>query len=132
VAAAVRAAVGAVPLVGSEPLQLPEPVHVVAFVELQVKEDVPPLATLVGFAVRVTVGAGWVTVTSAVALADPPAPVQVRVKVELEVSALLASVPLVASDPLQAPEAVHDVAFVELQVSVEVPFAATVVGFADS
>ncbi|MBV8804099.1 MAG: hypothetical protein JO042_03610 [Sinobacteraceae bacterium] len=126
------AAVGAVPLVDSDPLQLPDPVHVVAFVELQVKVDVPPLETLVGVAVRVTVGAGCVTVTAADAVPDPPAPVQVRVKVELEVSALLAALPLVDSDPLQAPEAVHDVAFVELQVSVEVPFAATVVGLADN
>ena len=126
------AAVDAVPLVGWDPLQLPDPVHVVALVELQVKDDTPPLATLVGFAVRVTVGAGCVTVTPAVAVADPPAPVQARVKVELEVSALLATLPLVACDPLQAPEAVHDVAFVALQVSVEVPFAATVVGFAES
>jgi hypothetical protein len=39
-------------------------------------------------------------------------------------------VPLVASTPLQPPEAVQDVALVELHVKVETPPTATTVGFA--
>jgi hypothetical protein len=41
--------------------------------------DDPPLATLAGLALRLTVGAGRI-VTRAVLLAFPPAPVQVSVK----------------------------------------------------
>jgi hypothetical protein len=67
-----------VPLVALLPLQLPDAAHEVAFVELQVSVDAAPLATEVGFAVRVTVGAGT-TVTVAVAtLLVPPVPVQVK------------------------------------------------------
>ena len=55
----------------------PVPVQEVALVELQVSVDAAPLATEVGFAVNVTVGAGT-TVTVAVAtLLVPPVPVQV-------------------------------------------------------
>jgi hypothetical protein len=39
-------------------------------------------------------------------------------------------VPLVANAPLHPPEAVHDVALVELHVRVETPLEATLVGFA--
>lgn len=39
--------------------------------------------------------------------------------------------PLVASDPLQPPDAEHDVAFVEDQVRVEAAPLATVAGLAD-
>ena len=45
-----------VPLVGSLPLQLPEAVHAVTLLELQVMREVPPEATLLGDAVMVTVG----------------------------------------------------------------------------
>ena len=41
-------------------------------------------------------------------------------------------VPLVALAPLQPPEAVHEVAFIELHVSVDVPPLATEVGAAPS
>jgi hypothetical protein len=47
-------------------------------VDVQVNVEVPPLVTLVGDAVRVTVGTGCVTVTLALAvLLVPPVPVQV-------------------------------------------------------
>jgi hypothetical protein len=60
------------------PVQPPEAVHEVAFVELHVSVDVPPLAMTVGFAVNVTVGAGT-TVTVAVAtLLVPPVPVHIN------------------------------------------------------
>ena len=52
--------------------------HEVALVELQVSVDAAPLATEVGFAVKVTVAAGT-TVTVAVAtLLVPPVPLHVK------------------------------------------------------
>ena len=67
-----------VPLVALAPLQPPEAVHEVALVEFHVNVEALPLATEVGFAVNVTVGAG-ATLTVAVAmLLEPPAPVQVN------------------------------------------------------
>jgi hypothetical protein len=54
---AVRAAVVCEPAVASEPLQPPEAVQAVALVDDQVNDDVAPLFTVAGFAVRVTVGA---------------------------------------------------------------------------
>jgi hypothetical protein len=63
--------------VPNAPLQPPEAVHDVALVELHASVEAPPLATDVGFAVSVTVGA-CITVTMAVAkLLVPSAPVQV-------------------------------------------------------
>jgi len=67
-----------VPLVALLPVQPPEAVHEVAFAELHVSVEVPPLAIKVGFAVNVTVGAST-TVTVAVAtLLVPPTPLQVN------------------------------------------------------
>ncbi len=75
---AVNAAVAWEPLVASEPDHAPEAVQDVAFVVLQVRVDVPPEATLVGLAVKVTAGAG-LTVTVTELEAVPPAPVQASV-----------------------------------------------------
>jgi hypothetical protein len=67
-----------VPLVAIVPLQPPVAVHEVALVELHVSVDAAPLATEVGFAIKVTVGAGT-TVTVAVAtLLVPPVPVHIN------------------------------------------------------
>ena len=67
-----------VPLVAFVPLQLPEAVHAVAFVELHVNVEAAPLATDVGFALKVAVALGD-TVTVAVAmLLGPPVPVQIN------------------------------------------------------
>ena len=67
-----------VPLGPWVPLQPPEAVQDVALVELHVSVDATPLATDVGFAVNVTVGAGT-TVTVAVAtLLVPPVPLQLK------------------------------------------------------
>jgi hypothetical protein len=66
-----------VPLVASAPPQPPDAMHVVASTELQVSVAEPPGATVVGSAVRVTVGTGVATTTSADCDADPPGPVQV-------------------------------------------------------
>jgi hypothetical protein len=73
------APVDQLPLVANGPLQPPEAVHVVAFCEVQFNVDMPPLATVVGDAVRVTVGDGEVTTTSADCEEDPPGPVHVKV-----------------------------------------------------
>jgi hypothetical protein len=76
---AVSAAVAAEPVVAIEPAQPPEAVHDEALVEDQASADVAPLLMVVGFAVRVTVGAGLVTDTVADCAALPPLPVQVSV-----------------------------------------------------
>jgi len=102
----------------------------VALVEDQVKVELPPLATLVGLALIVTVGAGAETVTVADWAAEPPAPVQVSVYVVVAVSAAVLCEPLVASLPVQPPEAVQDVALVEDHVKVEEAPLATVLGLA--
>jgi hypothetical protein len=75
---AVRGPTDAVPLTALVPLQDPLAVQLVALVVLQVSVEEPPLATLVGLAVSVTVGAALVTVTVALLVAVPPTPVQVR------------------------------------------------------
>jgi hypothetical protein len=58
---AVSAPVLCVPLTGSVPDHAPEAVHVVALVEDQVIVVLPPLATMLGLGLIVTVGA-WATV----------------------------------------------------------------------
>ena len=83
----VSAPVLCVPLVVIAPLQLPEAVHEVALVELHVKVEEPPLATDVGFADRVTVGAGTTVTVAVAALLVPPVPLQVNEYVVLAVSA---------------------------------------------
>jgi hypothetical protein len=67
------------PLVASLPDQPPEAVHEVALVEDHVKVALLPLVTVLGAALKVTVGAGEVTVTVADWAAEPPGPVQVSV-----------------------------------------------------
>jgi hypothetical protein len=131
---AVSAPVVVLPLVALVPLQPPEAVHEVALVLLHVRVDAPPDATLVGFAVNFTVGAGGITVTVAAAAAGvvPLAPEQVSVKLAVAVSAPVVVLPLVALVPLQPPEAVHTVALALLHVSVDALPDATLVGFAVS
>lgn len=60
----------------------------------------------------------------------PPGPVHVSVYVALLVRAAVDSDPEAGFDPLHAPLAVQEVALVEVQVSIDVPFTATVVGLA--
>jgi hypothetical protein len=77
---ALRAPVETVPPVACVPLQPAEAVHAAAFVVLQISVEALPVATLVGLAVKFSVGAGN-TLTGAVADADgaPAAPAQVNV-----------------------------------------------------
>jgi hypothetical protein len=88
--------------------------------------------TVLGTALRATIGGNTETVTVADCVAVPPVPVQVSwYSVVLE-SAPVDQVPLVATVPCQAPEAVQAVASAELQLRVEAPPLAIVVGDADS
>jgi hypothetical protein len=125
---ALTAPVPCAPLIGNAPLQPPEAVHEVAFLEFQVSVDVRPGAMTEGLTLNVAEGMTF-TVTVAGELV-PPRPVQVS---EYAVAVLTAAVlwlPLPARTPLQPPEAVHDVAWVELHVKLEVPPDATTVGAA--
>jgi hypothetical protein len=74
-----RTPVDQVPVVVRAPCQPPEALHAVAFCEVQLKADTPPLATVAGVAANVTVGAEEVTMTCADWVAEPPCPVQVSV-----------------------------------------------------
>jgi len=74
---AVSAPVDCDPLTALAPDQAPEAVHEVALVADQVNVELPPLATVLGLAAKVTVGAGEVTETVADCVALPPVPVQV-------------------------------------------------------
>jgi len=103
---------------------------VVALVEDQLRVEDEPFATVVGLALKETVGAGEVTETVADCVALPPVPVQTRVYVVLALSAPVACDPVVAMVPDHPPEAVQEVAFVLDQFNVEVAPLATVLGLA--
>ncbi len=118
------------PLVASLPLHLPEAVQDVALVDDQDSVELPPLAMVLGLALKLTVGAGEVTVTVADCAALPPAPVQVRVYVVFALSAPVECVPLVGWLPDQPPDAVQEVAFVVDQLKVELLPLTTELGLA--
>ncbi len=59
------AAVACEPLVASLPDQAPEAVQEVAFLEDHSRVELAPLATVLGLAVKLTVGGGGFTVTFA-------------------------------------------------------------------
>jgi len=62
--ALVRAPVDCDPLMALEPVQPPEAAQEVAFVDVQLKVEVAPLATVLGLALKLTVAVGvGVTVT---------------------------------------------------------------------
>jgi hypothetical protein len=107
------ALVTSAPLLGKVPLQPSAAVHELALVESQAKVEVSPGATTDGFTLKVAVG---MTLTVTLALEVPPGPVQDR---EYDVAAdtgPVLCVPPAARAPLQAPDAVHEVASVELHV----------------
>jgi len=124
---ALTAPVLALPLVGSLPDQPPLPVQLLAFVEDQLSIAEPPLVTVVGLALRVTVG-GAETLTVTAWLALPPGPLQASVKVVVVLSAPVLALPLVGSLPDQPPEAAQLLAFVEDQLSIADPPLLTVEG----
>jgi hypothetical protein len=120
---AVIAPVAFEPLVATEPVQPPDAVQAVALVADQLTVELSPLATLVGLELIVTVGAltvGGAALTVMVAdwVALPPAPVHVNTYCAVALSGPVVFEPVVASHPLQAPDAVHAVVFVEFQTSV--------------
>ena len=131
-AALVSAPVDCVPEVALPPLHAPEAVHEVALVLAHVSVELAPETTVVGFAVRVSVGAGfWLCrVTIVEALLEPSLFVQVSVKVVVAVIAGVVSDPDVALLPAQPPEAEHEAAFVALHVRVLVCPLVTAVGLA--
>jgi hypothetical protein len=96
----------------------------------QVNVEVAPLVTLVGPALIEMLGGVADTVTVADCDAVPPAPVHVSVNLVVAVSADVLVEPLVASLPLQPPEAAQEVALVADQVNIELLPLATVLGLA--
>ena len=108
----VNAPVLSLPEVAFDPLQLPDPVQDVAFVELHVRVLPPPLLTDIGDADSETVGGEEPepdTVTVALACAVRPLPlVHVSVNVEVALSAPVLWLPESALLPLHAPDAVHE------------------------
>ena len=121
------APVEAVPLTVLVPDHAPEARQLVALLLDHVSVDALPLATLVGEALKVSVGAGRM-VTPTLRLTEPPAPLQLSVKVESVVSAPVEAVPLTALVPDHAPEARQLVALLLDHVSVDAPPLATLVG----
>jgi hypothetical protein len=105
-------------------------VQVVAFSVDQIRVLVPGETTVLGSAVRLTVGAGpTVTVTDCEAL--PPGPVQVSVNSVVVVSTPVEVEPGVGRAPLQPPLALQVSASVEDHESVDEVLYGTVVGEAD-
>jgi hypothetical protein len=119
-----------VPLVASVPDQPLAAVQEVALDEDHANVDLPPLATLLGLALKEMLGAVAATVIVADCVALPPAPVQVRMNLVVAVIDAVAFEPLVGCDPLQPPEAVQLLSSVEVQVSMDVAPLLTVAGLA--
>lgn len=67
------------PVAALAPAQAPEAIQDVALVADQFSMELLPLATVLGLAPKLTVGAGVVTETVADWTALPPVPVQLRV-----------------------------------------------------
>jgi hypothetical protein len=118
------------PLIALAPDHPPAAVHAVALVDDQDKVALAPLATVLGLAAKATVGAGEVTDTVVDCVALPPVPVHVSEYVALALRAPVDAEPLVALEPAQAPEAEHEVALPDVQVSVEEAPLAIVLGLA--
>jgi len=120
-----RAPVPRVPLTASVPDHAPDAVHAVAPVEVQVSVALPPLGTMLGSTLIVTVGAvgpggggAVLTVTVADWVVLPPAPEHVNIYLAVALRAPVDRVPLVDIVPVQAPDAEQAVAFVEFHVNV--------------
>jgi len=102
--------------------------HTVALLADQERVDPAPALTVLGSTVKVICGASGATVTVTDWVADPPGPEQVSSNSVVRARAPVDHVPLVATAPLQPPEAVHEVAFSESHRKRDVPPVDTVVG----
>ncbi|MFQ5756755.1 MAG: hypothetical protein ACE5H7_11810 [Acidiferrobacterales bacterium] len=90
-----------------------------ASVDDHVSMEDPLVLTVVGLALKFTVGkGGGATVTVTDPPAPPPGPVQVKVKVLVAFKDAFISLPEVALVPDQSPEAAHESTFVDDQVNV--------------
>ena len=119
---AVKDALFSLPEVALVPDQSPEAAHESTLVDDQFRVEEPSYSTDNGFAVSETVGdGGAATLTVTDWLALPPAPVQVKKNVLVVVNEPRVSLPEVALLPDQAPEAVHEVASLEVQLNVAEP-----------
>jgi hypothetical protein len=116
------------PFTALVPDQAPEAVHEVALVEDQVRVELAPLATLAGPALSETLGAAADTVTVADCEAVPPAPLQLSMYLVVAVNADVLLDPLIVSEPLHPPEAVQEVALVDVQFKVDVAPLLSVLG----
>jgi hypothetical protein len=131
--AVVRPVMVSVPFGPRAPLQPPEAMQAGAAAEAEVLLDdqdsvvLPPLMTVVGLAVSMTVGAST-TATLAVAAAVPPGPAHVSVNAEDEVSPVMTSLPKVGRAPDQLPEAVQLATLVVDHINVVDAPLATVAG----
>ena len=109
--AAVNGPVLWLPLAASVPLQPPDAVHESALVDVHVKVEAPPEATAVGVAVKSN---GWQMVHRDRAQSPSywcrPVPCTSKKKSRLPSTHPCFCVPLLASVPLQSPEAAHEVA----------------------
>jgi hypothetical protein len=133
-----RFAIVWLPEVDFVPFQPPAATHELAFVDDHVSVVLAPLATRVGRAARVNVGAaqlplgqpgsGGRIATHTRSLPDAPLPEQVSVKDAAAARAAVCSEPWSALLPLQLPEAVHTVALVVAQLSVARVLLPTIVG----
>jgi hypothetical protein len=106
-----------VPLTGRAPLQAPDAVQFVALLAVHDRVAVLPAATSGGEAVKVTTGTGSTETVAPAGEEIPPRPMQPRKYVAAEFKGPVLWVPLAARVPLQAPDAVHEVAPTELHES---------------
>jgi hypothetical protein len=123
------------PLVASDPLQLPDAVQLVAWVDDQVM--VVELPAWMELEARVSVGAAGAGSTSSATLFEPVLPAEsAQLSVKLSLPAVDAAVtdwlPLPGSAPLQPPVAVQLDAFALAQVSVTVPPGAMLASLEES
>lgn len=129
---AVRAPVDIEPPVADmAPDHAPDAVQDVALLTDQLIMALLPLVTVLGLAVKLTVGAAVVTETVADCVALPPLPVQLSVYVALADKAPVLCDPLTPLTPDQDPAAVQPVALFADQVRVALLPFVTVLGLTE-
>lgn len=122
---ALTALVTCVPLLGKVPLHPSPAVHEAALVESQVKVDVLPGATTDGYTLKLAVG---ITLTVALALEVPPGPEHDSEYPAAADNGPVLCVPLTLTAPPHAPDAVQEVALLDVHCKVAALPAATAAG----